>query len=62
MTIPQQPPDREIPEPGQPETDIPPEGPIPESPPEFPEQREPDWRAPGSEDAPMRGPGEEMDA
>jgi hypothetical protein len=54
MTIPQQPPDREIPEPQEPGIDIPgQDDPMPETPPdEYPDTQEPDYRAPGEDDEP----------
>ena len=61
MTIPQQPPDNELPDPKDPETDIPSEEPMPGETPEYPASQEPEWRAPGADDqpdAPIRAPGE----
>ncbi|HEX6475234.1 MAG TPA: hypothetical protein VF114_09155 [Candidatus Limnocylindria bacterium] len=56
MTIPQQP---EIP-PEVPDEPPNPGGPT-DTPPEFPEPNEPDWRAPGADDAPFRLPNENPD-
>ena len=56
MTIPQQP-DEEIQLPRDPGEPTPPEGPVPDLPPNTPGE-EPDW--PGSE-APLRAPGETPD-
>lgn len=53
MTIPQPPPDREIPD--APPIDTPNEIP-PEVPPQGPPGQEPDWRSPGEEEPPMRMP------
>ncbi len=50
----------EIPVPREPGGDIPPEGPIPD-PPEAPPGHEPDWRTPGTEDVPIREPGDNPD-
>ena len=61
MTIPQQPPEGEIPVPREPGQEIPPDGPVPDLPPEAPPSHEPDWRTPGTEDAPMREPGDNPD-
>jgi hypothetical protein len=57
MTIPQQPPDREIPEPQGPDIDVPgQDDPMPpETPPdEYPVPQEPDYRAPGADEPPMQ--------
>lgn len=63
MSIPQQPPESEIPERREPGIDIPPEGPTPDlPPPEFPDMNEPDYRAPGTEDQPVDLPRQEPDA
>lgn len=51
MTIPQQPPD-----PNMPPIDTP-----SETPPEVPPAREPDWRSPGSDEPPMRMPEDNPD-
>ncbi len=59
MTIPQQPPELEIPERREPGIDIPPDGPTPDlPPPEFPDTNEPDYRAPGTEEEPLDLPRE----
>jgi hypothetical protein len=51
-------PEIQEPTPGSPNP--PSETPI-DTPQEVPERREPDWRPPGSDDAPMRMPGENPD-
>ena len=67
MTIPNVPPDEEYPEAPErrePSPNLPPDGPTPETPPEYPQNDEPGWKAPGSsedQDAPMRMPGENPD-
>lgn len=61
MTIPQQPPEGEIPVPREPGQENSPDGPVPDLPPEAPPSHEPDWRTPGTEDAPMREPGDNPD-
>ncbi len=59
MTIPQQPPELEVPERREPGIDIPPDGPTPDlPPPEFPDTNEPDYRAPGTEEEPLDLPRE----
>ena len=60
MTIPQQPPDEEIRLPREPGSEPPPDGPIPDLPPEAPPGNEPDY-PPGTEDVPFRMPGENPD-
>ena len=60
MTIPQQPPETEIPLPREPGDETPPDGPTPDLPPEVPPGREPGWPS-DPVDAPMRAPGENPD-
>ncbi len=61
VTIPQQPPEGEIPVPREPGSEMPPDGPTPDlPPPEAPPGHEPDW-PPGTEDAPLRAPDENPD-
>lgn len=55
MTVPQQPPEPEIPSPEEPGIEIPEEEPTPEQPLEFPETDEPDIRPPGPGDEPPPG-------
>jgi hypothetical protein len=58
MTIPQQPPEPELPPtPEEPGIEIPP-GPGPETPPEYPDIEEPPYRAPGTQDEPVELPRE----
>jgi hypothetical protein len=65
MTIPQQPPDTELPDPEEPGSETPWEEPIPGDTPEYPTRQEPEWRAPGApehSDIPLRAPSESPDA
>lgn len=56
MTMPQQPPEPEIPEPTGPDTEIPPADPTIQPPPdEFPDTQEPGYEAPGAPDEPDAG-------
>ena len=53
MTIPQQPPEPDVPPQREPGIEIPPEGPTPDLPPqEYPPSEEPGYRAPGIEEPP----------
>jgi hypothetical protein len=59
MTIPQQPPEPEIPPQREPGIEIPPDGPTPDLPPEeYPQSEEPGYRAPGIEEPPSELPRE----
>jgi len=58
--IPTQPGDPDFPEIEEPQPNSPEETPI-DTPQEVPQRREPDWRSPGTEEPPMRMPGEQPD-
>lgn len=53
-------PDPELPEVDEPQQNPPTDTPI-DTPPEMPQPNEPDWRSPGTDDAPMRMPGDNPD-
>jgi hypothetical protein len=58
--IPTQPGETDIPEIEEPKPNSPDETPI-DTPQEVPQRKEPDWRSPGTEESPMRMPGEQPD-